>query len=365
MFQPVVMQMKESASRMVGVLDNAGAVIACTDLFRIGETWESAATELNTQEEKLLHMEGKTFKALNCHSAHYDYAAFVEGTDDMAGSLCGMAVVALGCAKDFYDEKHDKATFVKNILLDNVLPGDIFVRGRELGLEGTQSRAVLLLRQQGQPDNAALDIIKSLFPDRSRDFVISLGEHEIALVKEVQEDTGPEELVKLAVSLEDTIKSELMVRCVIGIGSICRQIRDLARVYKEAQVAIDVGKVFETEKTIINYENLGLGRLIYQLPPTMCEMFLNEAFKKSTIDALDRETLETIYKFFDNNLNISETSRKLFVHRNTLVYRLEKIKKLTGLDLRGFDHAVIFKVALMVRKYLMSRNEALGFDNAD
>jgi carbohydrate diacid regulator len=141
---------------------------------------------------------------------------------------------------------------------------------------------------------------------------------------------------------------------VIGIGTVAGHLRELARSYKEAQVAIDVGKVFDTEKSIINYENLGIGRLIYQLPTTLCEMFLQEVFKKNPIDALDQETLFTINKFFENNLNVSETARKLFVHRNTLVYRLEKIKKLTGLDLREFDDAITFKVALMVKKYLTS-----------
>ena len=143
---------------------------------------------------------------------------------------------------------------------------------------------------------------------------------------------------------------------VIGIGSPAYHLRELADRYKEAQVAIEVGKVFDTEKTIINYENLGIGRIIYQLPTTLCEMFLQEVFKKNPIDALDQETLLTINKFFENNLNVSETSRKLYVHRNTLVYRLEKIKKITGLDLREFDHAIVFKVAMMVKKYLDSQN---------
>ena len=157
-------------------------------------------------------------------------------------------------------------------------------------------------------------------------------------------------------SMEDLLKTELFIKTVIGIGTVSSHLRELADSYKEAQTAIDVGKVFDTEKTIINYENLGIGRLIYQLPTTLCEIFLTEVFKKNSIDSLDQETLFTINKFFENNLNVSETSRKLFVHRNTLVYRLEKIKKLTGLDLRQFDHAIIFKVALMVRKYLSSRD---------
>ena len=154
---------------------------------------------------------------------------------------------------------------------------------------------------------------------------------------------------------EDTINAELLVKCVIGIGTVVPQLKDLSRSLKEAQVAIEVGRVFDADKTIINYENLGIGRLIYQLPTTLCEMFLQEVFKKNPIDALDKETLFTINKFFENNLILSETARKLFVHRNTLVYRLEKIKKLTGLDLREFDDAITFKVALMVKKYLASR----------
>ena len=151
--------------------------------------------------------------------------------------------------------------------------------------------------------------------------------------------------------------SELSVKCLIGIGSVSSQMKDIAKSFKEATTAIEVGAVFDTEKNIISFENLGIGRLIYQLPITLCEMFLSEVFRKGSIDSLDQETLFTIQKFFENNLNVSETSRKLFVHRNTLVYRLEKIKKLTGLDLRQFDHAITFKVALMVRKYLASREE--------
>ncbi|MBQ0109174.1 MAG: helix-turn-helix domain-containing protein, partial [Clostridiales bacterium] len=153
----------------------------------------------------------------------------------------------------------------------------------------------------------------------------------------------------------DTLQSEFYLKTTVGIGSVVTSVKELARSYKDAQVALEVGKVFDTEKTVINYENLGIGRLIYQLPTTLCEMFLQEVFKRGSLESLDRETLQTIHAFFDNNLNVSETSRKLFVHRNTLVYRLEKIKKLTGLDLREFDHAITFKVALMVKKYLVSK----------
>ena len=175
------------------------------------------------------------------------------------------------------------------------------------------------------------------------------------LIKQLPEGADAKELQKIAKQIATAVTQELGIKVVIGIGTVVNHIRDLARAYKEAGVAIDVGKVFDTEKTVINYENLGIGRLIYQLPTILCQMFLQEVFKKNPIDALDQETLLTINKFFENNLNVSETARKLFVHRNTLVYRLEKIKKLTGLDLREFDDAITFKVALMVKKYLISR----------
>ena len=264
--------------------------------------------------------------------------------------------VALNDAKVFYEEKHDRGTFVKNIIMDNILPGDIYVRAKELHFSIDAPRAVFLIRQVGHGDVAAVEVLQGIFPDRLQDFVLSINETDIAVVKQISPSTTSEDLQRLAQSMEDLLKTELFIKTVIGIGTVSSHLRELADSYKEAQTAIDVGKVFDTEKTIINYENLGIGRLIYQLPTTLCEIFLTEVFKKNSIDSLDQETLFTINKFFENNLNVSETSRKLFVHRNTLVYRLEKIKKLTGLDLRQFDHAIIFKVALMVRKYLSSRD---------
>ena len=184
---------------------------------------------------------------------------------------------------------------------------------------------------------------------------LALHKPDIVLVKEVKPTIDDKELMKIAKGIEETLENELQIKCLIGIGTVCSQLKDVAKSFKEAQTALEVGVVFDNEQNIVNYDTLGLARLIYQLPTTLCEMFLNEIFKKGSIDALDQETLFTIQKFFENNLNVSETSRKLFVHRNTLVYRLEKIKKLTGLDLREFDHAIVFKVALMVRKYLASR----------
>ena len=211
---------------------------------------------------------------------------------------------------------------------------------------------VLFIRVLTVNDISVFDVVQNLFPDKNKDFVFSVSESDVVLVKEIKPGIESADIEKLASSIIETLSGEFFTRVNVGIGTTATGIKDLAKSFKEAQVALEVGKVFDTDKSIVNYDNLGIARLIYQLPTTLCEMFLREVFKKGSIESLDQETLFTIQKFFENNLNVSETSRKLFVHRNTLVYRLEKIKKLTGLDLREFDHAIVFKVALMVKKYL-------------
>ena len=355
MFQNVVLQMKEGTDRAVGVIDAEGCVIACDDPSLTGEIWSGVVESVNAVESGVTTCEGRTFKPLTRWGAQFEYAAFVEGTDAVAQSLCTMAAVALNGAKQNYEEKHDKSTFVKSIISDNILLGDLYVRAKELHFVCDVPRGVLVVRQVETADPAMVDAIQAMFPDKQTDYVLSVSETDVAVIKQLSDIGESSKLYKLAQQIEETLESELGLKVVVGIGTVCSGIRELARSYKEAQLAIEVGKVFETEQSIINYENLGIGRLIYQLPTTLCAMFLQEVFKKNPIDALDQETLFTINKFFENNLNVSETARKLFVHRNTLVYRLEKIKQLTGLDLREFDDAITFKVALMVKKYLTSK----------
>ncbi len=354
-FQSVILQLKEIPDRAFGVIDTEGTVISSTDISLLGEHWPDAAALVAGAGDGIVPFGQKCFRAIVNSSNAVEYAVFCTGSDEAAQSACRMAHIALNDAKIFYEEKHDRGTFIKNIIMDNILPGDIYIRAKELHFATDVPRAVFLVRQLEHGDVATVDVLSGMFPDKGQDFVLSINETDVAVVKQLAADTPTEELDRLAQSMEDTLKNELFVKTVIGFGTVSEHLRTLADSYKEAQTAIDVGKVFETEKSIINYQNLGIGRLIYQLPTTLCEIFLTEVFKKNPVDSLDQETLSTINKFFENNLNVSETSRKLFVHRNTLVYRLEKIKKLTGLDLRQFDHAIVFKVALMVRKYLSSR----------
>ena len=354
-FQSVILQLKDLTDRTFGVIDGDGGVVSSTEAALLGERWPDAALKAAGANEGAVTFGQKTFRSIFSSTGVLEYAVFCTGDDEQARVLCNMAYISLNDAKVFYEEKHDRGTFVKNIIMDNILPGDIYIRAKELHFATEAPRAVFLVRQLGHGDVSTVDVLSGLFPDKLQDFVVSINETDVAIVKQLSGEPGEGELEKIARGVEELLQKELYIKTVIGIGTVVNHLRELADAYKEAQTAIDVGKVFDTEKSIINYENLGIGRLIYQLPTTLCEIFLSEVFKKNSIDSLDQETLFTINKFFENNLNVSETSRKLFVHRNTLVYRLEKIKKLTGLDLRQFDHAIVFKVALMVRKYLSSR----------
>ena len=355
-FQNIVLQFKETTDTVIGVIDSEGTVIACTDLPEIGQRWPHLVQPINAAEGGSVALEGKTFKALEGWGGQFDFAAFTRGEDALSSTVCRMATVALNTAKSYYEEKHDKTSFVKSILSDNILLSDIYVRAKELHVEAELNRGVFVVRRADEKGEAiSVEAIQNIFPDRQTSFVLSMGEDDVVLVQQLGDNVEMCDLEKTASLIEETLRVNGESTVIVGIGTVTTHLRDLAKAYKEAQMAIEVGKVFDTEKYVISYENLGIGRLIYQLPTTLCEMFLQEVFKKNPIDALDKETLFTINKFFENNLILSETARKLFVHRNTLVYRLEKIKKLTGLDLREFDDAITFKVALMVKKYLASR----------
>ena len=352
LFQGIIHQMVDTIGCEIGVIDESSVIVACSDNSKIGTTNEYVSLDMNDSFDFFIR-DGYTYRPFGS-KPKAEYAVFVEGTDDAAYRYASLLSVTLSSLQQFYDEKYDRNNFIKNVVLDNVLPGDIQIKARELHFNQDVSRVVFLIRILSSNEVSAFDVIQNLFPDKNKDFVFNITESDVILIKEVRPGIELYDLEKLAFSISDTLSGEFYTKVNIGIGTVVENIRALAVSFKEAQIALEVGKVFDTDKAIISYENLGIARLIYHLPTTLCETFLKEVFKKGSIESLDQETLFTIQKFFENNLNVSETSRKLFVHRNTLVYRLEKIKKLTGLDLREFDHAIIFKIALMVKKYLSS-----------
>ncbi len=352
-YQSVLYQMSVSIDRKVGLYEDGDFIFSYPEDTALLQHSAELQRLTETMEEPLL-FGGFTFLGYPTHSTTPEFVVFVEGEDADALRYAEMIAISVNSMNQLHNDRYDRSNLIRNIILDNVLPGDILVSAKELHLTYDAPRVIMLLRTNDGASSAhtLVEVVQNLFPERTRDFVFSLDERNTILAKELRPDTTEVEISHLAQTVLDTVNTEAYAQVTIGIGSVAGTIKDLAKSYKDARVALEVGKVFDTDRSIINYENLGIGRLIYQLPTTLCELFLSEVFKKESIDALDAETLFTIQKFFENDLNVSETSRQLYVHRNTLVYRLDKVQKLTGLDLRIFDHAIVFKIALMVKRYL-------------
>ncbi len=281
-----------------------------------------------------------------------EYVLVAGGTGEdvyMVGKMAAFQIQNLLVA---YKERFDKDNFIKNLLLDNLLLVDIYSRSKKLHIQTDIPRAVMIVESGNGRDNNALELARASFGSSSRDIVTAVDENNVIIVKELTDGEQSREIDRSARALSSFLQKEGIRDIRIAYGTVVREIKEVSRSYKEAKMALDVGKIFFDDREVIAYSELGIGRLIYQLPIPLCKMFIREIFGGKSPDDFDEETLTTIYKFFENSLNVSETSRQLFIHRNTLVYRLDKLQKSTGLDLRVFEDAITFKIALMVVKYM-------------
>ena len=281
-----------------------------------------------------------------------EYILLVQGVSEEAYTIGKMAAFQLQGLLVAYKERFDKDNFIKNLLLDNLLLVDIYNRAKKLHIDTEARRVIFIIEVLSDKDANTLEKVKSVLGGKSKDFITAVDEKNIIVVKEVGENDTYHDMEKTANNMLDLLKKEVEAEFHIAYGTIINDIKEVSRSYKEAKLALDVGKIFFNEKDVIAYNTLGIGRLIYQLPVPLCKMFIREIFEGKSPDDFDEETLTTINKFFENSLNVSETSRQLYIHRNTLVYRLDKIQKSTGLDLRVFEDAITFKIALMVVKYM-------------
>jgi len=331
------------------VCDTEGKVLAST--FPDAEEYESSILSFVDSPADSQVIQGyQFFKVFDEHQLEYVLIA-KGGNDDvyMIGKIAAFQIQNLLIA---YKERFDKDNFMKNLLLDNLLLVDIYNRAKKLHIETNVRRVVFIIETKHEKDTNALETMRSLFSSKVKDFITAVDEKNIILVKELKSSETYEDMEKTAKVILDMLNTEAMTKVHVAYGTIVNEIKEVSRSYKEAKMALDVGKIFYNGKKVIAYNNLGIGRLIYQLPLPLCRMFIKEVFEGKSPDDFDDETLTTINKFFENSLNVSETSRQLYIHRNTLVYRLDKLQKSTGLDLRIFEDAITFKIALMVVKYM-------------
>lgn len=333
----------------LGICDTEGKVLAST--FTDAEESESSVLAFVDSPADSQVIQGyQFFKVFDEHQL--EYILLARGASDdvyMVGKLAAFQIQNLLVA---YKERFDKDNFIKNLLLDNLLLVDIYNRAKKLHIETDVKRIVFIIETKTEKDTNALETVRTLFSSKTKDFITAVDEKNIILVKEIKPSETYEDMRKTAKVIVDMLNTEAMSSVNVAYGTIVNEIKEVSRSYKEAKLALDVGKIFYSDRKIIAYSNLGIGRLIYQLPLPLCKMFIKEIFDGKSPDEFDEETLTTINKFFENSLNVSETSRQLYIHRNTLVYRLDKLQKSTGLDLRVFEDAITFKIALMVVKYM-------------
>lgn len=331
------------------VMDTDGKSLAST--FTEQENYEDEIVSFVESPADSQVVQGyQFFKIFDEHQL--EYILLVNGGSDdvyMVGKIAAFQIQNLLIA---YKERFDKDNFIKNLLLDNLLLVDIYNRAKKLHIDTEVRRVIFIIETKHEKDSTALDNVRNLLGNRAKDFVTAVDEKNIIVVKELEPNDGQVELEKIAQNLYNLLTEEGEEGVLIAYGTIVNDIKEVSKSYKEAKLALDVGKIFFSERNVIAYSALGIGRLIYQLPIPLCKMFIREIFEGKSPDDFDEETLTTINKFFENNLNVSETSRQLYIHRNTLVYRLDKLQKSTGLDLRVFEDAITFKIALMVVKYM-------------
>ncbi len=331
------------------VMDTEGKILAST--IDNADQYESAVLSFVSSPADSQAIQGyQFFKVFDEHQLEYVILAKGDSEDVfMIGKIASFQIQNLLVA---YKERYDKDNFIKNLLLDNLLLVDIYNRAKKLHIDTEARRVVYIIETKNEKDANALETVRSLFSGKTKDFITAVDEKNIILVKEVKQNETYEELHKTARIILDMLNTEAMTKVHVAYGTIVNEIKDVSRSYKEAKMALDVGKIFYSGRNVVAYNNLGIGRLIYQLPMPLCKMFIKEIFEGKSPDDFDEETLTTINKFFENSLNVSETSRQLYIHRNTLVYRLDKLQKSTNLDLRVFEDAITFKIALMVVKYM-------------
>ncbi len=280
------------------------------------------------------------------------YILVATGAGDNAYMIGKVAVCQFQNLIVAYKEKFDRNNFFQNLILDNLLLVDIYNRAKKLHIETTVPRVVFLIETKTEKDSIVAELLRGMFSTQSGDYVTSVDENNMILIKALEEGYTHDDLMEIADNIVGMMNAEAMLNVKVAFGTVVQELKDVSKSYKEAKMSLDVGKIFYAERNIMAYSTLGIGRLIYQLPINLCKIFIQEIFGDSIPEELDEEMLGTINKFFENNLNVSETSRQLFVHRNTLVYRIEKIQKSTGLDIRTFDDALTFKIALMVVNYM-------------
>ena len=351
--QAALEEIKEISKIDLALYSDKGKLVAAT--FETESDMEDAVVSFASSMAESLMLSGCHFFKVIV-DGEVEYILLTKSSAEDAYMVGRLAVCQIRNLASAYMEQFDRNNFMQNILLGNMLVVDMYNKAQKLHIEQAE-RVVYVIEIQGKKDSAALELVKNLFVTKTQDFVTEVDEQSIILIKNTRDLRSDEKLQELASMIVDNMHAEAMVKVRVGYGNRVNNLQDIAKSYQEAKMALEVGRIFYAEREIIAYNLLGIGRLIYQLPMSLCEMFIHEVFGDEIPDVFNEENNVTIQKFFENNLNISETARQLYVHRNTLVYRLERLERVIGLDIRKFDDAMTFKIAMMVIAHMNQQKQ--------
>lgn len=349
----IIGELKNITKREIGVLERDGRIIANTEEDLIGITMEDVSYFVLSKADNQQIDGYQYFKVID--NGVPTYVVTVKGSDEIAYQVGQITSLQLETLVTAYKEKYNKSNFIKNLLLDNLLLVDTYSRARKLDIDKDTKRVIFLIQAKKGEVFENTNIIRDIFPEQDKDFITPVDEESFVLLKELTSIESDNDIYAMANIIYENLINDVNDNVYVSIGTIITDIKNVSVSYKEAKMALEVNKIFKPAQKIIDYKKLGIGRLLYQLPTTLCNLFIQEVLNDLRVEQLDHEILSTIDKFFENHLNVSETSRQLYIHRNTLVYRLDKLQKLTGLDLRKFDDAIVFKITLMVSKYMEYR----------
>ncbi len=351
--QAALEEIKEISKIDLALYSDKGKLVAAT--FETESDMEDAVVSFASSMAESQMLSGCHFFKVIV-DGEVEYILLTKSSAEDAYMVGRLAVCQIRNLASAYMEQFDRNNFMQNILLGNMLVVDMYNKAQKLHIEQAE-RVVYVIEIQGKKDSAALELVKNLFVTKTQDFVTEVDEQSIILIKNTRDLRSDEKLQELASMIVDNMHAEAMVKVRVGYGNRVNNLQDIAKSYQEAKMALEVGRIFYAEREIIAYNLLGIGRLIYQLPMSLCEMFIHEVFGDEIPDVFNEENNVTIQKFFENNLNISETARQLYVHRNTLVYRLERLERVIGLDIRKFDDAMTFKIAMMVIAHMNQQKQ--------
>jgi len=295
-------------------------------------------------ENEIVHVGGRAY--LMTQLRPQMILAVESGHEDLL-QLAGILVETICKAEGGH---HNAQDVYRRVMLDELSGPEMDAMAHEQGIPFEASRCVMLFQIIQTSHASAYSLLSELIPQEEGDCLVEMDRHMVALVKDMAPVESEDELDQFAQAVSETLMSETAHQAIVGIGTPRNSLSALGESYREARRAMEVGRIFKPQETICQFRKLLLERFLTEVPRDVSLYYHNLLFNRRTARLFNEEMLYTIEMFFKKDLNLSDTARQLYIHRNTLVYRLDKVQRLIGLDLRKFEDAVTFKILLELKK---------------